>query len=61
MGTKINEFRKVKNISLEDFAETLGYSISYITKILYGQREPGRNFLKKLKKKFPEIDLNSFF
>jgi len=61
VGIKINEFRKSIGISLEDFAGTLGYSISYVTKIIYGQREPSRSFFKRLKEKYPSIDLNYFF
>ena len=61
MGNKINEFRKEKNMSVESFAKALGYSVSAVAKILYGEREPGKNFFKKLKKKFPETDMNLFF
>lgn len=61
MGEKINEFRKEKNLSIEDFAHKMGYSISLISKIIYGEREASKKFLKILKKKFPETDMNIFF
>ena len=61
MGAKINEFRKGKNLTIEEFAKMLGYSISAITKLIYGEREPSKNFFKKLKKSFPDVDINIFF
>lgn len=61
MGNKINDFRKSRNLSIENFAKTMGYSISAITKIIYGEREAGKNFFKKLKEKYPDVDLNIFF
>lgn len=61
MSEKINQFRKLKNLTVEDFARKLGYSISTITKLIYGDREPSKKFFKKLKKEFPDIDLNIFF
>ena len=61
MGNKINDFRKARNLSIEAFAGTMGYSISAITKIIYGEREAGKNFFKKLKEQFPDADMNIFF
>lgn len=61
MGKKINDFRKSKNLTIEEFAKVLGYSISAITKLIYGEREPSKNFFKKLKRKFPDVDINIFF
>ena len=61
MSEKINQFRKSKNLTIDDFAKKLGYSISAITKLIYGKREPSKNFFKKLKKEFPDTDLNIFF
>ena len=61
MGTKINEFRKGKKLTIEEFAKMLGYSISAITKLIYGEREPSKNFFKKFKKSFPDADMNIFF
>lgn len=61
MGNKINEFRKQRNLSVDQFAELMNYSISAITKYIYGEREPGKNFFKKLKQVFPDADINYFF
>lgn len=61
MGEKINNLRKSLGLSVEEFAKEMGYSISAITKFLYDEKEPGKNFFKKLKKKYPNVDLNIFF
>lgn len=61
MGEALNQFRKSMGLSVEDFAAELGYSISAVTKFIYGEREPGKNFFKKLKKRYPGVDLNIFF
>lgn len=61
MGKKINDFRKAQNLTIERFSGMLGYSISFVTKLIYGEREPSKNFFRKLKQSFPDIDLNIFF
>ena len=61
MNKKINEFRKSKNLTADEFAKKLGYSSSTIIKVLYGERDPGRRFLEKLKEVFPDADMNYFF
>lgn len=61
MGEKINELRKSLNLTIEAFAKELKYSVSAVTKIIYNEREPSKNFFRKLKRRFPEIDMNIFF
>ena len=61
MGNVVNSIRVSLGITVQEFSERLGYSISYITKIIYDEREPSRKFLKKLKKVYPEVDMNIFF
>lgn len=61
IGKKINILRKNLNLSVKQFAKTMGYSNSAMTKIIYGERQPGRKFLEKLKKKYPNVDMNIFF
>lgn len=58
---KLLEFRKNQNLSLSEMADTLGVSKSYYEKIEYGDRTPSYNFILKLKKRFPEIDIDNFF
>ena len=61
LGDKINQIRKSKGLTVEEFAKRLGYSISAVIKIIYKEREPSKRFLKRLKREFPEADLNYFF
>ena len=61
MGDAINQLRKSEGLSVEEFAKRLRYSISAVVKIIYNEREPSKRFIKRLKKEFPEIDLNYFF
>ena len=60
-NTKINNFRKNKRLSIEELAKRLGYSVSFVKKVVYGEREPSRSFYTKLKKEFPDTDMNIFF
>ncbi|WP_196596037.1 helix-turn-helix domain-containing protein [Pectinatus frisingensis] len=57
----LSVLRKNKNFSVAEMAEQLGISESLYSKVECGQREPSRFFMKKLKEKFPEVDMNIFF
>ena len=58
--TRINRFRKSKKLSIVEFGAVLGISISYAEKLCYGSRIPSRSILAKIKRCFPETDLNFF-
>ena len=45
----------------EQFAKELGISKTAYEKYERGEREPSKNFLKILKKKNPNLDMNIFF
>lgn len=45
----------------EKFAKELGVSTSLYVKYETGEREVSKNFIKKLKAAFPELDTNIFF
>lgn len=57
----IKNFRKSLNLTIEEFAQEIGVSKSLMEKIENGDRGTSRNFLKKLKKRFPQFDVNIFF
>ena len=61
METSINQFRKSKKLSIEELGSVLGISISYAEKLCYGSRAPSRTILSRIKKSYPEIDLNFFY
>lgn len=65
-GAKLNknllmEFRKSKNMTIDEIASIIKVSSSYYQKIETGQRNPSYNFIKKFKKKFREIDVDKIF
>lgn len=53
--------RKAEGLTQAEMAVALGVSHSFYTKIEAGDREPSREFLKKIKEKFPLCDMNIFF
>ena len=57
----LKEFRKSKKLTQKQFAVILGFTKSHYVKVEMGVRKPGFNFLKALKDRFVEIDLNEFF
>lgn len=54
------DLRKRKNLSALEMANKLGISESLYRKVECGQRAPSRFFMKRLKKEFPEVDMNIF-
>ena len=58
---EIKAFREMIGATKEEFANKLGFSLSYYEKIECGDREPSRQFLKRLKEEYPQFDLNIFF
>ncbi|MBW9329754.1 XRE family transcriptional regulator [Lactococcus raffinolactis] len=59
--TYLKEFRKSKNLTQEQLADILGFTKSHYVKVEMGIRKPGFNFLKALKDRFGEVDMNEFF
>lgn len=57
----LSELRKRENLNSLEMAKRIGISESLYTKVESGRREPSRFFMKKLKEKFPEVDMNIFF
>jgi len=51
-GEKIKEFRLIKGLTQEEFAESLGYSQNFLSAIEVGKVEPSRDFLIKLNEVF---------
>lgn len=58
-GLKV--LREQKNLTQSKMAEILGFTKSHYVKIELGGRNPGFKFLKALKAKFPEVDMNEIF
>lgn len=59
--SELRKFRESQGLSRQKMADVLGVSRSFYEKIEIGDRAISGNFLKKLKNKFPLIDINVFF
>lgn len=57
----LKEFRSSLNLTAQEFANEIGVSKSLYDKLETGARKPSREFLTKLKKKYPQFDVNIFF
>ena len=57
----LKRLRAENGLTLEGMAERLNTSLSLYTKLEYGDRQPSREFLKKVKDAFPDYDMNIFF
>lgn len=55
------EFRKELRMSRREMAETLEISHSMYEKVELGQRSLTGRLLRKIKEKFPQVDMNKFF
>lgn len=57
----LKNFRISLGLTTQEFAASMKVSKSLYEKVESGSRKPSRNFLEKLKLKYPQIDLNIFF
>lgn len=57
----LKKFRESMNLTQSAFAKSIGVSVSFYIKIELGIRKPSREFISKLKAKYPEFDVNNFF
>lgn len=55
------EFRNSQNLTQRQMAKKMNVSKSYYEKVEKGFKKPGRGFLEKFKKAFPNGDMNIFF
>ena len=58
---ELKEFRSSISMTATQFAESLGISRSLYEKVEQGCRKPSNNFLSRLKKRYPQFDINIFF
>lgn len=57
----LKKFRCSLGLTIQGFANEIEVSKSLYEKIETGARKPSREFITKLKKKFPQFDVNIFF
>ena len=57
----LKKFRESLGLTAQGFADTIEVSKSLYEKVESGTRKPSREFMAKLKEKFPQFDVNIFF
>lgn len=57
----LKNFRKSLKLTVQEFANKIDVSKSLYEKVESGVRKPSREFTTKLKKEFPDFDVNIFF
>ena len=57
----LKKFRISLGLTRQEFADSIDVSKSLYEKIEIGNRKPSREFTTKLKKKYPQFDVNIFF
>lgn len=57
----MKELRKSKKLNKKQMADEIGVSASYYYKIESRIQNPSFEFLKKLKKRFPEANIDQMF
>jgi transcriptional regulator with XRE-family HTH domain len=57
---ELKELRKLLGLTQEEMAKELKISRSLYTMIEIGKRKPNTNFIKKLKDRYPFIDVQFF-
>lgn len=57
----LKKFRLSLNLTYQEFADSIGVSKSLYAKVERGERKPSRQFTEKLKKTYPQFDINIFY
>lgn len=57
----LEQFRKEKGMNQKQMAKEIGVSCSYYCKVEERYQNPSFNFLGKLKKRFPDADIDKMF
>lgn len=57
----LKKFRISLSLTAKEFADSIKVSKSLYDKVETGARKPSRQFLTKLKKQYPQFDVNIFF
>ena len=58
---QLKAFRISLGLTIQEFAISIGVSKSLYEKIETKNRKPSREFTTKLKRKYPQFDVNIFF
>lgn len=58
---KLQEFRKSKNLSQEEFARSIGFTLSMVAKVESGRAKASRNFIERVKTVYPDLKIEEVF
>ena len=58
---KLKKFRKEKGLSQESMAQKMGITLSMYEKVEQGRAGASAKFMKRLKKVFPEVNIDYIF
>lgn len=58
---ELKQFRISLKLTIQEFAGSINVSKSLYEKVESGARKPSREFITRLKKKYPQFDVNIFF
>ena len=61
MNETLVNFRNSKKMTQPQFARYIGVSVSFLSKIELGNRQPSLNFMKKLKAAFEDANIDELF
>lgn len=57
----LKSFRKSKNLSQENFAKNIGYTLSMVAKVESGRVKASRNFIERVKSVYPDVNIEQVF
>ena len=57
----VKQFRLAKGLSMDNIARAIGVSLSFYEKVERGHAQPSRAFMQKIKKAYPEINIDEMF
>lgn len=58
---RLRQFRKSNGYKQKEMAMEIGVSFSYYCKVEKGYQNPSYDFLVKLKRRFPEVNIDEMF
>lgn len=58
---KLQAFRESLHFTKKDMAKEIGVSASYYYKVESGQLNPSYEFMRKLKNRFPRVNIDQLF
>ncbi len=61
IGLGIKRFRMDKDLTLQELANIIGSSPSYLSEVEQCKKAPGSTLIRSLKENFSELDLNTLF